>query len=254
MPTLPSPACVTAPERPPPRAAAWLLVLAAGLCGQAPPLRAAEVAVSPAADAAAAGMVDVRALAPGIEVEMRYAGNDNFTGAVVPGYEANRCYLLRPVAEALARVQAALQADGLGLRIYDCYRPAQAVRSFMRWVAAPDDAVQKARWYPNVDKAALTGGYIAETSGHSRGATVDLTLVACEAARCAPLDMGTPFDLFDPHAHTDAAAVTPEQRRNRDRLRDAMAAQGLANYPMEWWHFTLKPEPDPGTAYDFPVR
>jgi D-alanyl-D-alanine dipeptidase len=210
--------------------------------------------ISPAADAASAGMVDVRSLAPDIEVEMRYAGDNNFTGAPVPGYEANRCYLLAPVAEALARVQASLRADGLGLRIYDCYRPAHSVSRFVQWVGEPDDPALKARWYPNVDKVRLTDGYIAETSGHSRGATIDLTLVRCEDRRCTPLDMGTPFDFFDPLAHTDDPRVTGAQRANRQRLREAMAAQGLANYPMEWWHFTLKPEPDPGTAYDFPVR
>lgn len=210
--------------------------------------------ISPAVDATSAGMVDVRSLVPDIEVEMRYAGRDNFTGAPVPGYEANRCYLLEPVAEALARVQASLRAEGLGLRIYDCYRPAHAVRSFVQWVGAPDDPVLKARWYPNVDKARLIDGYIAETSGHSRGATMDLTLVRCDDQRCTPLDMGTPFDFFDPLAHTDDPRVTGAQRANRHRLREAMATQGLANYPMEWWHFTFKPEPDPGTAYDFPVR
>lgn len=210
--------------------------------------------LSPAADAASAGMVDVRSLAADIEVEMRYAGAHNFTGAPVPGYEANRCYLLAPVAQALARVQASLRAEGLGLRIYDCYRPAHSVRRFVQWVGEPDDPALKARWYPNVDKARLTDGYIAETSGHSRGATMDLTLVRCDGQRCTPLDMGTSFDFFDPLAHTDDPRVSGVQRANRDRLRAAMAAQGLANYPMEWWHFTLKPEPDPGTAYDFPVR
>ncbi|WP_372017745.1 M15 family metallopeptidase [Pseudoxanthomonas sp. 10H] len=225
-----------------------LALLAAAAHAAGPPR------LSPAADAAAAGMVDIRTLAPDVEVDLRYAGSDNFTGAPVPGYEANRCYLLAPVADAVARVQASLRAEGLGLRIYDCYRPAHAVRSFMRWVGVPDDPALKARWYPNVDKARLTDGYIAETSGHSRGATVDLTLVRCQDGRCAPLDMGTRFDFFDPLAHTDDPRVSAVQRANRDRLRGAMAAQGLANYPMEWWHFTLRPEPDPDTAYDFPVR
>ena len=225
-----------------------LMASPAGARADGPPL------ISPVGAAAGPGMVDVHSLAPDIEVEMRYAGRDNFTGAPVPGYEANRCYLLAPVAEALARVQASLRSEGLGLRMYDCYRPAHAVRSFVQWVGAPDDPALKARWYPNVDKARLIDGYIAETSGHSRGATMDLTLVQCDGQRCTPLDMGTPFDFFDPLAHTDDPRVTGAQRANRDRLREAMGAQGLANYPMEWWHFTLKPEPDPGTAYDFPVR
>ena len=248
MPTWPSPGSATVPDRRLWAFAAFASLLAsAAWAGEGP-------RISAATDPAAAGMVDIRELAPDIDVEMRYAGEDNFTGAPVPGYEANRCWLLRPVAEALARVQAGLRAQGYGLRIYDCYRPAHSVRSFVRWVAAPDDPVQKARWYPGVDKRALMPGYIAETSGHSRGATVDLTLQSCTAGGCMPLDMGTPFDFFDPRAHTDAPGLDPAQRANRDRLRAAMAGQGLANYPQEWWHYSLKPEPDPGTAYDFPVR
>ena len=258
-------ACATAPEgsrRPIRRplgdhaTVAAAVALAAILAVLVPVAGAAEQPrISPAGDAAAAGMVEVRSVAPDIQVEMRYAGSDNFTGAPVPGYEANRCYLLEPVARALARVQASLRAEGLGLRVYDCYRPVHSVASFMRWVGEADDPALKARWYPNVDKARLTDGYIGEVSGHSRGATVDLTLVRCDGqGGCAPLDMGTPYDFFDPLAHTDAAEITGVQRDNRLRLVEAMAAQGLANYPKEWWHFTLRPEPDPGTAYDFPVR
>ena len=107
-------------------------------------------------------MVDVRTLAPDIEVELRYAGRDNFTGERVPGYEADRCYLLASVAAAVARVQDTLRARGLGLRIYDCYRPVRAVRSFMRWVDAPDDPALKRRWYPNVDKARELLGFEAK--------------------------------------------------------------------------------------------
>lgn len=219
-----------------------------------PLLAAAQVRLSPATDAAAAGMVDLQRLAPDIQVEMRYAGSDNFTGAPVPGYEANRCLLLAPVAQAVARVQADLRRQGLGLRVYDCYRPAHSVRAFMRWAAGADDPEQKARWYPRVDKSALVPDYIAATSGHSRGATIDLTLQRCDAGACEPLDMGTPFDLFDPLAHSDAPGLAEPVRGNRQRLVQAMAAHGLVNYPLEWWHFTLRPEPDPGTAYDFPVR
>ena len=228
-----------------PIAAALLLV---------PALAGAQVRVSPASDAAAAGMVDVQALAPSIRTEVRYAGSDNFTGAPVPGYEAARCLLLRPAAEALARVQAALEEEGLGLLVYDCYRPVHSVQAFMRWAQAPDDPALKARWYPRLDKNTLVPGYIADSSGHSRGATVDLTLVRCDAgAACQPLDMGTPFDFFDPVANTDAP-VAPQQRANRDRLHAAMETAGFRNYPGEWWHYTLQPEPDATTAYDFPVR
>ncbi len=210
--------------------------------------------VSPARDAAAAGMVDVATLAPDIEVGMRYLGADNFTGAPVPGYEANRCYLLRPAAEALARVQASLRGTGLRLRIFDCYRPVRAVHAFVAWAAAADDPASKARYYPDLDKSALVPDYIADRSGHSRGATVDLTLLACEAGACTPLDMGTDFDLFGPAAHTEAPGLPAQVRDNRRRLVEAMQQAGFVNYPLEWWHFSLRPEPDPATAYDFRVR
>lgn len=239
-------ASATAPERLCALLAA--LLLAPAVAGGEP------VRVSPARDAAAAGLVEVRTLAPGIRVEARYAGPDNFTGAPVPGYEGNACLLLRPVAEALARVQQDLQAEGLGLLVYDCYRPVRAVQAFMHWARADDDPGQKARWYPRVDKDALVPEYIADSSGHSRGATVDLALVRCDGdGRCEPLDMGTPFDFFDPSAHTDAL-VAPAQQANRQRLRAAMEAGGFRNYPREWWHYTLDPEPDPTLAYDVPVR
>ena len=232
-------ACAGVREAPTPRPAAAMPALA-----------------PPSADAAQAGMVDVRSLAPDLQVEMRYAGADNFTGTRVDGYDAPRCYLHHAVAEALARVQAGLRAQHRSLRIYDCYRPARAVARFMRWARDTGDLRTKADYYPGLDKPALVPDYIAAKSGHSRGATVDLTLVQCDAAgrTCTLLDMGTRFDLFDPRANTDDARATPLQRGNRHALRDAMQAQGFANYPMEWWHYTYRPEPTPATYFDFPVR
>jgi len=226
-----------------------LALLPAGAHADGPP-----PAVSQASDATQAGMVDVAAIAPGLQVDMRYAGADNFTGRPVPGYEAPTCLLLRPAAEALARVQATLRRQGLGLRVYDCYRPVRAVQAFVAWASDLQDQATKPAHYPRVDKSALIPGYIADRSGHSRGATVDLTLVDCRKQPCRPLDMGTGFDLFDPLANTDSPAASAAQHANRQRLLAAMAAQGFANYPMEWWHFTFRPEPTPDTAYDFPVR
>jgi len=210
--------------------------------------------VSPATTPEAAGLVDIARLVPDIDLDIRYAGMRNFTGARVDGYEAPRCYLLRPAAEALARVERSLRAQGHRLRLYDCYRPMRAVRQFVRWAADLQDQRTKAEYYPNLDKSTLMPGYLSNRSGHSRGATIDLTLMRCDGDACAPLDMGTPFDFFDPRANTDHPGVTAEQRRNRDRLRDAMAAEGFANYAMEWWHYTLKPEPSPELFIDVPVR
>ena len=212
--------------------------------------------VSPAADARSAGMVDIRELVPDIAQDIRYAGDHNFVGTPIDGYEAPRCYLLRPVAEALQRVEASLREGNRRLLIYDCFRPVRAVRHFMRWAKDPDALANKAEFYPLLDKDKLVPQYIAEHSGHSRGATLDLTLMQCDdaGADCEPLDMGTGFDYFGELAHTDSPNATAAQRSNRHLLRDAMRAQGFSNYSDEWWHYTLKPEPDPGTAYDFPLR
>ncbi|MFC4765387.1 M15 family metallopeptidase [Dyella koreensis] len=205
---------------------------------------------------AAAGLVDVRSLVPDIAEDIKYAGSDNFVGAPVEGYEAPKCYLLRPAAEALQRVELALRASHQRLLLWDCYRPARAVRHFVRWGGDLADQRTKATHYPHLDKRVLLGDYIAPRSGHSRGATLDLTLMQCDAGgdHCEPLDMGTPFDYFDPLANTDSPTVTATQRANRDRLRNAMTHGGFRNYPFEWWHYTLNPEPSPDTYYDLPVR
>lgn len=226
-----------------------LLALLAGSAHAAAP----AVTISPARDVAEAGLVDIRTLAPAIEQDIRYAGPDNFTGQRVPGYDAPKCYLLAPAATALAQVEADLRAEGYALRLYDCYRPAHAVTAFVAWAHDPKEQSRKALQYPDIDKPALLGDYIAETSGHSRAATVDLTLLDCRDGPCAPVDMGTDFDFFGKLAHTAADGLTPSQQANRQRLLQAMAAAGFVNYPQEWWHYTFQPEPDPHTAYDVPV-
>ena len=232
---------------------AGLLLCVAG-CATSPATPAPPV-LSPATTIDQAGMVDIRTLVPDMAQEIRYFGSENFVGAPVDGYLAPRCWLKREAAEALATVEAGLRQRGLRLRIYDCYRPARAVAQFMRWVDDAADTKTKAAYYPDLDKPALRGEYIAPVSGHSRGAAVDLTLLRCDAsgADCTPLDMGTPFDFFGEQANTDSPRASDAQRVNRRLLLDAMAATGFHNYPMEWWHFTFKPEPTPGTLYDVPV-
>lgn len=215
---------------------------------------AQTVRVSAATSAGEADLVDVSMLAPGVVPDMRYASAYNFTGAPVPGYTAPICLLLSPAARALAQVQADLKPQGMKLKLFDCYRPVRAVKRFMDWVNAPSETRTKLEYHPHLEKAALPGRYIASTSGHSRGATVDLTLLRCNALRCEELDMGTPFDFFDPRANTDSALVGPMQRQNRQLLLQAMSRRGFVNDPMEWWHFTLRPEPTPGMAYDVPVE
>ena len=128
------------------------------------------------------------------------------------------------------------------------------MRHFVEWSEDLQDQQTKARHYPNLDKRELMGEYISATSGHSRGATLDLTLLQCTQGECEPLDMGTDFDLFDASANTDSPLVTEAQHATRQRLLQAMARHGFRNYPMEWWHYTFQPEPDAQTAYDVPVE
>ncbi|WP_461144890.1 M15 family metallopeptidase [Salinifilum aidingensis] len=220
--------------------------------------------------------VALRDVAPTILEEIRYAGHHNFVGHPIRGYRQPMCLLTRPAAEALHAAQRKLLRKGYTLKVYDCFRPQRAVDQFVSWAERLGDQRMKEEFYPRTDKSTLfEDGYIAERSGHSRGSTVDLTLVELPAAPQRPyipgeplkpcyapeherfddnsVDMGTGFDCFDPLAHTDDPRVTDEARHNRDLLRSTLAAVGMENYPNEWWHFTLSAEPFPETYFDFPV-
>jgi D-alanyl-D-alanine dipeptidase len=216
-------------------------------------LAAAAALGCAAAQGAPPAFVDAAALAPTLALELRYAGDDNFTGARVEGYERARCLLSAPAARALAAVQADLAAEGLGLVVWDCYRPQRAVDRFVRWAREPEDPALAARHHPRVAKSELFAeGYIAARSGHSRGSTVDVGIL--RLADGARLDMGTPFDFFDPRSHADAADLPAAARANRATLREAMERRGFRVYPPEWWHFTLAAEPWPDSYFDVPVR
>ena len=232
---------------------AWPLVLLAlwlSACAD----NAVQVSLSPASSAAEVGFVDASVVVPALQTDIRYVGSDNFVGAPVKGYQAAKCLLHRQVAEALAQVQSELQQQGYALLVFDCYRPVMAVQHFVVWAHDLSDQKTKPDYYPNLDKSLLLGDYIAERSGHSRGATLDLTLLDCRQGPCQPVDMGTPFDFFDERAHTESALVSEPARSNRLRLRKAMSEQGFHNYPLEWWHYTFRPEPTPTTEYNFPVQ
>ncbi len=234
-------------------ALALVMTLMIAACSTTIPASTPEV--SSATTFAQAGLVDIHSLVPDIAEDIRYASADNFVGVPVDGYDAPRCYLRESSAQALQRVEMALREDGFRLRLFDCYRPARAVRHFVRWAGDLQDQRTKARHYPNLDKQALLGDYIAPVSGHSRGATVDLTLLDCRAgaANCQAMDMGTDFDFFDPRANTDSPAISAEQRGNRQRLLQAMERQGFRNYPQEWWHFSWVSESSKA-IYDVPVE
>lgn len=201
-----------------------------------------------------AGFVYVDDVIPDVVVELRYRTDNNFIGRPIDGYTGNRAILSRPATESLAKVQADLNVFGLGIKIYDAYRPQRAVNHFVRWANDITDTRMKAEYYPDVDKRNLfKEDYIAERSGHSRGSTVDLTLVELSAPQRS-LDMGTPFDFFGVASWPDHPALTPQQRANRMLLQTVMIKHGFRPYPKEWWHFTLNAEPYPETYFDFPVE
>jgi zinc D-Ala-D-Ala dipeptidase len=199
-----------------------------------------------------AGFVDAAAVVPGLVVDMRYFGSNNFVGERIDGYERPRCLLTTHAAEALARVQRDLSPRGLGLKVFDCYRPARAVAHFLRWAKRIDD-VKKAEFHPDIEKRDLFRlGYLAVRSGHSRGSTVDLTLV--RRADGAELDMGTIYDFAGRQSWVADKSVSIEAQKNRALFAQAMVRGGFRPYHKEWWHFTLVNEPFPETYFDFPVR
>ncbi len=254
--------------------AATALGLAVAVLGTIAPAAMAEGAQR---SALPAGFARLSAVAPSVLQEMRYHGSHNFMGRPVDGYAAPECWLTRSAATALGRVQRRVNRLGYTLKVYDCYRPQRAVSDFYRWAQNPTDDAMRAEFYPMLAKDTLFPlGYIAEKSGHSRGSTVDLTLVrrgrgvsprwrpgtplvACTepvARRFADtsIDMGTGYDCFDPLANTANPAITPVQAANRAILVNAMTRAGFTNLPEEWWHYTLAAEPFPTTYFDAPIR
>jgi len=221
--------------------------------------------------------VDLQTVIPSVTLDIRYYGDHNFLGTRVDGYQAPKCLVTAPAAEALAKIQAELQEFSLSLKIYDCYRPQRAVDHFVRWAKDIKDTKTKAEFYPTVDKRNLfRDGYIAEKSSHSRGSTIDLTIVpvplpaqepyspgqplracflpAAERFRDGGIDMGTGYDCFDELSHPGNLNMGLQQRIHRLLLKTLMDKYGFKNYDQEWWHFTLRNEPYPDTYFDFPMR
>ncbi|WP_395647135.1 M15 family metallopeptidase [Terricaulis sp.] len=212
----------------------------------------ASAASASAQDERPRAFVDASTVVPGLVVDMRYAGSNNFVGRPIAGYEAPVCWLTRQAAARLAEAQAELRPFGLGLKVFDCYRPTRAVADFAAWARDLNDTARRAEYYPNVDKSQLFAlGYIAERSGHSRGSTVDLTVI--DLATGAEIDMGSPFDLFDTRSWPTDATVGSQQRTNRLMLQSVMRAHGFRPLQQEWWHFMLEREPYPNQYFDFPV-
>ena len=189
---------------------------------------------------------------PGIIQEIRYFSTYNFVGDRIDGYEEPVALLTREAARALRTISNEMNAQGYRLKIFDTYRPACAVRHFVLWGIEDMDLRMKPYFYPDLEKQDLFRlGYIARQSSHSRGSTVDLTLLDMRTGK--EVDMGGPFDLFSELSHPDSTAVTDEQRENRMLLQSTMIRCGFKPIDCEWWHFTLRDEPFPDTYFEFPV-
>jgi len=202
-----------------------------------------------------AEFVDLDTMIPDLVMDVRYAGSENFVGEPINGYLAPEIILTRPAAVALQAVQSELREFGLGLKVFDGYRPQRAVDHFVAWAQDLEDNKMKSRYYPNVAKENLFAeGYIAERSGHSRGSTVDLTIVAAQDEGYIELNMGTAWDFFDPASWAMANLLAADQRANRLLLRNLMTKYGFVPLAEEWWHFTYIDEPFPDSYFDFPVE
>lgn len=199
------------------------------------------------------GFVYVKDNIPDVALDIRYASSNNFIGKPVEAYKKPVAILSKPAAEALKKVQEELTHEGYFLKIFDAYRPQTAVNDFIIWAKDPADTIAKKDFYPNVDKKDLFKlGYIASKSGHSRGSTVDLTIV--NAATGEELDMGSTYDYFGEISHHSSTKITAGQKANRELLKNVMIKHGFRPYPEEWWHYSLKKEPYPNTFFDFPVE
>jgi D-alanyl-D-alanine dipeptidase len=199
------------------------------------------------------GFIDVKEIIPTVHLDIRYYTTRNFVGSRIDGYDAPKCFLTNEAALALRNVQTELERNRQSLKIFDCYRPQRAVDHFVRWAKDLADQKMKAEYYPSVDKKNLfRDGYIAAKSGHSRGSTIDLTIMDLNSNQ--ELDMGTGFDFFDPLSHTMNSRISQSQLDNRMALKNIMESNGFKNLKEEWWHFTLKNEPYPETYFDFKIH
>ena len=198
------------------------------------------------------GFVLLADFVPQIIQEIRYYSTYNFIGDRIDGYEEPCALLTKEAARALKSVASEVMVQGYRLKVFDAYRPVSAVKHFVLWGIEDQDIRMKPYFYPDLEKQELfIKGYIAKQSSHSRGSTVDLTLLDMKSGK--ELDMGSPFDLFGPISHPDYKGITDEQYENRMILQNVMIRNGFKTIDCEWWHFTLDGEPYPDTYFEFPV-
>ena len=190
---------------------------------------------------------------PTIALELRYYSTNNFIGKPIDAYNKPVGIATTKAVEQLNKVQCELKKMNLGLKIFDAYRPQTAVNHFVKWARDLNDTLQKPLFYPNVEKNVLfKEGYIASKSGHTRGSTIDLTIINLSTKK--ELDMGSPYDFFGKESWVSHQELTAKQKENRQLLQRIMLKYNFRNYPQEWWHFTLRNEPFPNTYFDFPIE
>lgn len=190
---------------------------------------------------------------PDIRLEIRYASKENFMGRMVNGYSSPKVVLTKKALSALKKAQTEFNQLGYGIKVFDAYRPQRAVDDFMQWIKAENDTVKKQEYYPQLNKKNLVlQGYIAEKSGHSRGSTLDLSLVyQAGEKKGQEVDMGGEWDFFGKRSNYDFSEISLRQKENRALLQKIMIKYGFLPYAKEWWHFTLSEEPFPNTYFDF---
>ncbi|GGD93980.1 M15 family metallopeptidase [Paenibacillus nasutitermitis] len=198
------------------------------------------------------GFVYLDEVIPSAEYDIRYYSDYNFIGTRIDGYNAPLAIMSAEGAKALKAVSKDLASKGYRLKIFDAYRPQKAVNHFVRWSKDSKDIAMKEIFYPDVAKQDLFKGYLAKKSGHSRGSTVDLTIVSAKTGE--ELDMGSGFDFLGDISSHGSKKITAAQTKNRNLLKNAMVRQGFEPYSKEWWHYTLKKEPYPKKYFDFTVE
>jgi D-alanyl-D-alanine dipeptidase len=198
------------------------------------------------------GFVYLKDVVPSVVLDIRYYGEDNFVGTRVNGYHDSVCIISETAAKAMKKVSDELVIQNLRLKVFDAYRPQKAVDHFSRWAKDLNDVKTKLKFYPNVNKSDLFKlNYIASKSGHSRGSTVDLTLIDENGDE---LDMGTTWDYFGPKSWPSDTTISLLAQSNRKLLQKVMLKNGFVPYSEEWWHFTLEGEPFPDAYFDFDVE
>ena len=199
------------------------------------------------------GFSYINNVAPTIQQELRYCSTNNFIGSPINGYHESVLICSTQTAKALKKVQSELLKKDLSLKVFDAYRPQTAVNYFVKWARVLNDTLMKQIYYPTINKRFLfKKGYISSRSGHSRGSTVDLTIINLKTNE--ELDMGSPYDFFGNSSHITYPKLTKHQKQNRQLLQNIMLKHNFRPYSKEWWHFTLRHEPFPKTYFDFPVK